>query len=137
VDPENGKPARTRFRRLAVGRHAARSAGAPDVPAAEPLSLVEAVPGSGRTNQIRVHAAHLGYPVLGDKIYGIPEAVALEFVREGETERVLAAAGAPRHLLHCDRLEIAHPAGGAPLDLRAPPPRDFELFSGGPIPNGR
>jgi 23S rRNA pseudouridine1911/1915/1917 synthase len=74
-----------------------------------------------------VHAAHAGHPVLGDKIYGVPEELALEFVRQGETERVLAAAGAPRHLLHCARLSLAHPSSGVELRLEADLPPDFAL----------
>ncbi|MBZ0266706.1 RluA family pseudouridine synthase, partial [bacterium] len=63
VDAEGGKPSVTRFHRLAATPRPEWSGG--------PLSLVEVVPESGRTNQIRVHAAHAGHPVLGDKIYGI------------------------------------------------------------------
>ncbi len=116
VAPGEGKPAVTRFRRLGA---AAAGDGGLD------LSLVEVLPEEGRTNQIRVHALHSGHPILGDKIYGIPEALAREFVAEGPTEAVRAAAGAPRHLLHCGRLVLPHPAGGPDLDLRAPIPADF------------
>lgn len=123
VDPAGGKPARTSFTRL----------GAVDAPAGR-LSLVLARPESGRTNQIRVHAAHLGHPVLGDKVYGIPRALADRFVAEGETVEVLAAAGAPRHLLHCLRLRLRHP-DGRPLELATPPPPDFAESWGGPLPD--
>ena len=47
------------------------------------VSFVAISPESGRTNQIRVHAAHIGHPVLGDKIYGVPPALAREFVAGG------------------------------------------------------
>jgi 23S rRNA pseudouridine1911/1915/1917 synthase len=63
---------------------------------------------TGRTHQIRVHAAHLGHPVLGDSVYGAgphPEW--------------------PRQMLHAWRLEIRHPATGETLHLEAPPPPDF------------
>jgi RluA family pseudouridine synthase len=109
-----GKPSVTRFSRLVV---AAGPAG--------PLSLVAVEPVSGRTNQIRVHAAHAGYPVLGDKIYGVPEALARDFVARGETPELLAAAGAPRHLLHCAFLALAHAATGEPWECRAPRPADI------------
>jgi 23S rRNA pseudouridine1911/1915/1917 synthase len=86
---------------------------------------VEAAPESGRTNQIRVHAAHAGFPILGDKVYGVPEAMARAFVTSGPTDEIEAAAGAPRHLLHCAELDLTHPATGEPLRLRAPVPPDF------------
>ena len=48
-----------------------------------PFALVEAEPETGRTHQIRVHLAHAGYPIVGDKIYGPDENCYLEFI---ETE---------------------------------------------------
>jgi RluA family pseudouridine synthase len=119
VAPDRGRPAATLFLLRAAGSLAGDPSG--------PLSLVKAIPEGGRTNQIRVHAAHAGYPILGDKIYGIPEELAVEFVRGGETERILAAAGAPRHLLHCASLRIRHPRSGRWLRVRARLPADFRL----------
>jgi len=113
----SGKAAVTRFRRLRTGAAAASPH--------EPLSLVEAAPESGRTNQIRVHAAHAGFPILGDKVYGVPEAMARAFVQSGPTPEIEAAAGAPRHLLHCAELVLTHPETGEPLRLSAPVPADF------------
>jgi len=120
VDAAHGKPAVTRFRRLAVVRRPEWSGG--------PLSLVEVVPESGRTNQIRVHAAATGHAVLGDKIYGIPPELARRFVDEGEDGEILAAAGAHRHLLHCAQLRLAHPGSGEPWTGRAPLPEDFRTL---------
>lgn len=118
VDAAHGKPSVTRFRRMAVAARPEWSGG--------PVSLVEVVPESGRTNQIRVHAAETGHPVLGDKIYGIPPELARRFVDGGEDGEILAAAGAARHLLHCAELALAHPAGGEPWSCRAPLPEDFQ-----------
>ncbi|HMB67708.1 MAG TPA: RluA family pseudouridine synthase, partial [bacterium] len=114
VDDASGKTAVTRFERLA---RADGSSGA--------VTLVRAAPESGRTNQIRVHAAHSGHPVLGDKIYGVPEDLAAAFVRDGETPELLAAAGAARHLLHCARLRVVHPRTGRPWSAAAPAPDDL------------
>jgi 23S rRNA pseudouridine1911/1915/1917 synthase len=47
------------------------------------FSLLEAKPLTGRTHQIRVHASHAGYPVVGDKIYGPSEDCYLEFIQTG------------------------------------------------------
>src|SRR5262245_50982458 len=113
---EGGQRAVTRFEVLA---------------ARDGLSFVRVRPESGRTNQIRVHAAYAGHPVLGDKIYGVPEEIAAEFVAQGETARVLAAAGASRHLLHCRSLSFRHPAEGRRITVDAPVPQDFAAFSAG------
>ncbi|BDG09547.1 RluA family pseudouridine synthase [Anaeromyxobacter paludicola] len=96
VDPR-GEPAATRYRTLAVG------------PGGE--ALVEARPETGRTHQIRVHLAHLGASLLGDPRYGGPR-------RVGELR-------VPRVMLHARRLELPHPAGGAPMAFEAPVPDDL------------
>ncbi|HZL99554.1 MAG TPA: RluA family pseudouridine synthase [Planctomycetota bacterium] len=70
-------------------------------------SLVLASPVTGRHNQIRVHFAHIGHPLLGDRKYG------------------RRRAGPGRVLLHAGRLALRHPVTGAELDVRAPPPEDF------------
>jgi 23S rRNA-/tRNA-specific pseudouridylate synthase len=128
VDPDRGKSARTVFRPLLVEDADPPLAGIEPARIAQELGFVSVTPQSGRTNQIRVHAAHLGHPVLGDKIYGVPPALAREFVVGGENERILAAAGAARHLLHCASLHVAHPRDGRPLRLTAPVPEDFLPF---------
>ena len=83
-------------------------------------SLVLAQPATGRHNQIRVHFAHIGHPLLGDRKYGS---------RRG---------GAGRVLLHAARLAFRHPLTGKELDVRAPPPDDFaracETLRGGTWP---
>ncbi len=67
------------------------------------LSVLEAVPLTGRTHQIRVHAADHGLPILGDTLYG--------------------GSPAPRVCLHAAGLGLTHPASGHPLELAAPLPR--------------
>ena len=72
-------------------------------------TLVELELDTGRTHQIRVHMAHLGHPVLGDRAYG---------------------GGAPalirRQALHAWRLSFQHPATGERLAFEAPLPPDME-----------
>ena len=63
---------------------------------------------TGRTHQIRVHAAHIGHPLLADALYG------------GSP-----AAGMTRQALHAWRLAFRHPVTGQNLDLRAPAPEDL------------
>ena len=72
------------------------------------ISLVECQLHSGRTHQIRVHLAHLGHPVIGDKLYGAK-----------------AGQNYPRQMLHAWRLGFTHPRTGTWQELEAPPPDDF------------
>lgn len=97
----NGKPARTWFRALG-----ARGG----------LHLVLARPETGRTHQIRVHAAELGAPIFGDRAYG----GALAVRHEGVVQE------APRTLLHAWRLTL--PGLGRGLRYEAPLPQDFQPF---------
>jgi 23S rRNA pseudouridine1911/1915/1917 synthase len=66
---------------------------------------------TGRTHQIRVHLAHLGHPVWGDKVYSRPH--------------FIAGFAPTRQMLHAARIEIAHPLTGKPLRFDAPAPLDF------------
>lgn len=74
-------------------------------------ALLWARPRTGRTHQIRLHAAHAGHPLLGDVRYGGPPAYA---------GRELSG-----HLLHAARLRLPHPATGAPLEIVSPLPALF------------
>ncbi len=86
---------------------------------AGPFTLVEAMPQTGRTHQIRVHLASLGHPVVGDTTYGAP--TRLRF--EGREEPTLA-----RTFLHAAMLEFSHPVTGAPLGFEAPLPAELGAF---------
>ena len=79
--------------RAAVTHFAVREPGPP--------ALVEARPLTGRTHQIRVHAADSGCPILGDVLYGGPPA--------------------PRVCLHAAEINFRHPATGIPVRWEAPP----------------
>lgn len=91
IPAKKGKPAVTHWRKLA--EHNGRT-------------LVEFRPETGRTHQIRVHAAAgLGHPLLGDPIYG-------------------TGKGAPRTMLHAAGLVVAR-EGKPPIVATAPLPADF------------
>lgn len=77
------------------------------------LALVEFVIETGRTHQIRVHAAHLGHPIVGDALYG--DAAKDARLRHRPT----------RQLLHAVELALTHPVTGAPCVFAAPPPPDI------------
>ena len=70
------------------------------------FALVRAIPKTGRTHQIRVHLASLGYPLVGDKIYGPNEKLYLEFIETGWTPKLERELLLPRHALHSSKLAI-------------------------------
>jgi 23S rRNA pseudouridine1911/1915/1917 synthase len=79
---------------------------------------------TGRTHQIRVHLEHLGLPIVGDRLYGVPAEVFLRAYDHGVDAFVMEQAGAPRQALHARRLRVEHPDGGL-LDVEAPMPSDM------------
>jgi 23S rRNA pseudouridine1911/1915/1917 synthase len=88
------------------------------------FALVRAMPETGRQHQVRVHLAHVGCPILCDKLYGRRSALRLAEVRPlrpGEEDGLLLS----RHALHAHRITLAHPATGEPLTLEAPLPEDM------------
>jgi 23S rRNA pseudouridine1911/1915/1917 synthase len=91
-------------------------------------SLVRCELLTGRQHQIRIHLAHLGCPVVGDKLYG-PDDRLLARAADGElTEADLQRLELPRHALHASRYRLAHPLSGAQLDLIAPLAPDLASF---------
>jgi 23S rRNA pseudouridine1911/1915/1917 synthase len=76
---------------------------------------------SGRTHQIRVHLAHIGYPVVGDPVYGgrrrFPAAASPALIAELEAFT--------RQALHAARLKLAHPITGKEVEWEAPLPTDM------------
>jgi 23S rRNA pseudouridine1911/1915/1917 synthase len=91
-----GKPSRTRVRVLRRGTEA---------------TLVAAQPITGRPDQIRVHLAALGAPIVGDPLFG-----------PGGVPKSDATPGAGGYRLHAAGLAFAHPASGRRVKLRASAP---------------
>ncbi|HSN62784.1 MAG TPA: RluA family pseudouridine synthase [Azonexus sp.] len=81
------------------------------------MSLLEAQLKTGRTHQIRVHLAHLGFPILGDEKYG-------DFVLNRELKRT----GLKRMALHAWRMALRHPLTGVPLECIAPLPEGIAAY---------
>lgn len=73
-------------------------------------TLVEARPATGRTHQIRVHFASLGYPLVGDATYGKPH------------------PRLDRHFLHASTLGFRHPADDEYREFSAPLPPELQVF---------
>jgi 23S rRNA pseudouridine955/2504/2580 synthase len=91
-----GKQAQTFFRRIQQFKNA---------------TLVEASPKTGRTHQIRVHAAYLGHPIVADSRYG-----------EDEINQQFKQKGYKRLFLHAKKLSFPHPSTGEKMTLEAPLP---------------
>lgn len=104
VDRAEGKEARTRFRRQARFFFRGR-----------PLTLVEAELMTGRTHQIRVHAAHLGAPLAGDPKYG-----------DDALNRALKEVGLTRLFLHASALSFRLGDMPRPLRVEAPLPGELQ-----------
>ena len=90
VDHENGKPSLTHFNVLEYEEFATR---------------VELTPITGRSHQLRVHMLSLGHPILGDRLYAHPDAL----------------AAAPRLQLHAQMLQLAHPITEQLMTFEAQP----------------
>ena len=107
VVADGGAACETRYEVTAGGDPASGPSGAPG------LSVVRCELITGRTHQIRVHLAALGYPVVGDATYGEPH------------------AAIARQALHAWRITLLHPVTRERLQIEAPLPTDIlELISG-------
>lgn len=95
-----GKPSKTSFKRLQLYSD---------------CTLVEASPFTGRTHQIRVHAAWLGHAIIGDQRYG-----------EDEVNKKFRQRGYKRLFLHAYKLQFAHPVTGETLKIVAPLPHELQ-----------
>ncbi len=82
-----------------------------------PYSLLAAHIETGRTHQIRVQLAELGFPIVGDDKYG-----------DFDLNKSLVKQGARRMFLHAGQLTFVHPRTGDRLDLVAPLPVDMQGF---------
>ncbi len=93
-----------------------------------PLALVQCRPHTGRMHQIRVHLAWLGYPILGDKIYGGDESCYLDFIAHGWTDDLAKRLHFHRHALHASGLVF--PWRGQMVQVHAPLPADMAELLG-------
>jgi 23S rRNA pseudouridine1911/1915/1917 synthase len=98
-------------------------------------SLVLCRPVTGRTHQIRVHLENLGYPILGDKIYGQPDEIFLEYMDFGATKKIREAVGFPRQCLHAYSIAFPHPLSKQILKTVAPLPEDMQRIVDGELPS--
>ncbi len=85
------------------------------------FSLLEAELRTGRTHQIRVHLAHLGFPIVGDDKYG-------DFELNKRVARGEFGARLDRMFLHAVSMRLRHPVTGEPIQLEAALPRECKDF---------
>ncbi len=89
-------------------------------------ALLTARPRTGRLHQIRVHARHAGFPIAGDKLYGLSEEFFLKLAAgTAYTEEDRARLLHFRQGLHAWRITLRHPATEAPFTVEAPLPEDL------------
>jgi 23S rRNA pseudouridine1911/1915/1917 synthase len=88
------------------------------------FALVRAFPKTGRMHQIRVHLAHEGTPIVGDKLYGVSEDCYMEFIETGWTTALEARLILPRQALHSAVLSTSEYRWECPL------PPDLAAFAG-------
>ena len=81
------------------------------------VTLCQVAIQTGRTHQIRVHFKFLGYPLVGDSVYGH---------RQNQRISELTHYTAPRQMLHAYNLGFIHPRTGKRLNFEAPRPADFQ-----------
>lgn len=80
-------------------------------------SLVEVELKTGRTHQIRVHLAHLGFPLCGDDKYG-----------DFPLNKRLGGQGLKRMFLHAEHIALRNPLSGGEMEVEAPLPRELRAF---------
>lgn len=117
VDPA-GKPCRTGFR---VENRYSHPAG--------DFTLVRCFPETGRMHQIRVHLAHAGHPVAGDKIYSGDGSAYLEWMAHGWTENLARVLPHHRQALHAAKLAL--PWAGKMVSWESPLAADLVDFMHG------
>jgi 23S rRNA pseudouridine1911/1915/1917 synthase len=112
---EDGKPAETRYTVLDRTKDA---------------TLLELEPITGRTNQLRIHCAHMGHPIVGDETHSDCELRIADFGLGAEkTSNLECVISNPqssiRLCLHAWKLAFHHPANGDWMSFRSPAPEDF------------
>jgi 23S rRNA pseudouridine1911/1915/1917 synthase len=91
-----------------------------------PFTWLDVAPESGRKHQIRIHVAHIGHSIVGDKIYGADERLYLRFIDNTLTPADHATLMVANHLLHARRLSFVW--RGRPWAFEADPDADFSAM---------
>ncbi len=108
-----GKPSKTLFRKVTAKNN---------------LTLSEIQTYSGRTHQIRCHAEYIGYPLLGDKLYGQEDNDFLDFLNEKRQPEYESYGAISRQLLHASSLTFDHPETGQQMSFQSDYYEEFSHF---------
>jgi 23S rRNA pseudouridine1911/1915/1917 synthase len=124
IDPVAGKESRTRFQVL---QRFTRDG--------EPFALVRCFPETGRQHQIRIHLREVGFPLVGDKMYGPDPGYFDRFSRRCLEPEAWVRLRLPRQALHAARIVFPHPGTGQEAVFEAPLPEDLtDFIAGRPLP---
>ncbi|MBN22989.1 MAG: hypothetical protein CL678_17015 [Bdellovibrionaceae bacterium] len=110
----------------------------------EKFSLIECFPKTGRQHQIRLHLAHIGHPIVGDKLYSLKDEDAIRFYErphfnEEESNdpfddvQIQKRLILPRQALHAAAISFIHPKTKKEVYFESPLPKDLHFFLEGRI----
>lgn len=91
-------------------------------------SLLKASPKTGRTNQIRIHAAYAGHHLVGDRLFYPDEGIFLDWFVNGLSPEIIETTGHRRCLLHAHGLSFRHPESRELHEVFCPMPDDMQEF---------
>ena len=126
-----GQASETLFRPIAVGDR-------PPAPSPDPpVALLEAEPRTGRVHQIRATLRALGFPVVGDKLYGPDEGIYARLCDDAVTDADRARLRMRRQALHASRIAFPHPFEKREIAVESPLPQDMRalLWYNSALPN--
>ena len=89
------------------------------------LSLIRCVIRTGKMHQIRATLRSIGFPIVGDKMYGVDETYYLKFIRKELTDSDLLKLRMKRQALHAHVLKFVHPFSGKELEFKSEIPQDM------------
>ena len=109
IDNKNGKQAQTLIKTISSNKN---------------YSLINIIPNTGRTHQIRVHLSYIGCPILGDKLYGMPEDKYIEWRKA--PNNYSDKLEFQRQALHCGKIAFIHPVYNKEITICAELPDDMK-----------